>query len=62
MAELATKRAHEIELRENLREIRHAIDAYKSASDDGRIARKANESGYPPACGFSSTACRTPRC
>jgi general secretion pathway protein G len=48
LAELTVKRARENELRTALREIRNAIDAYKQAGDDGRIARKADESGYPP--------------
>ncbi len=47
MSELAVKRAKEIQLYDALREIRTAIDAYKRAVDDGRIARLANESGYP---------------
>jgi general secretion pathway protein G len=47
LAELSVKRAREIELRENLREIRHAIDAYKRAWDDGRLARLNNDTGYP---------------
>jgi len=48
LAELTVKRSRENELRVALREIRNAIDAYKQAVDDGRIARKADESGYPP--------------
>jgi general secretion pathway protein G len=48
LAELSVKRGRENELRAALREIRGAIDAYKQASDDGRILRKADESGYPP--------------
>lgn len=48
LAELSVKRSREQELRAALREIRTALDAYKQAVDDGRIARKADESGYPP--------------
>ncbi|HQU98117.1 MAG TPA: type II secretion system protein [Nitrosomonas sp.] len=46
--ELVIQREKEIELRAALRQIRTAIDAYKQASDDGRIAKKADQSGYPP--------------
>jgi len=45
--ELVVQRAKEQDLRRALREIRAAIDAYKQASDDGRIVRRAGESGYP---------------
>jgi general secretion pathway protein G len=47
LSELNNQRVKERELRSALQEIRHAIDEYKQAGDDGRIARKANESGYP---------------
>ena len=47
-AELQVQRSHERELRLALREVREAIDAYKRASDEGRIARAADKSGYPP--------------
>lgn len=47
MAELSMKRSREQELRLALREIRTAIDAYRQAVEDGRIQKKADESGYP---------------
>jgi general secretion pathway protein G len=46
--ELMVQREKEQELRVALRQIRTAIDAYKQAVDDGRIVKKADESGYPP--------------
>jgi len=46
--ELAVKRAAEQDLRRALREIREALDAYKQAVEDGRVARAAEGSGYPP--------------
>lgn len=48
VAQVATQRRHEQELRRDLRDIRQAIDAYKRASDEGRIARLAGATGYPP--------------
>lgn len=48
LRELMVKREKEQDLRIALRQIRSAIDAYKQAVDDGRIAKKADESGYPP--------------
>jgi general secretion pathway protein G len=48
LAELAVKRSKERELHAALREIRRALDEYKRAFDEGRIPKKADESGYPP--------------
>jgi general secretion pathway protein G len=48
LAELSYQRGKEQELRRALREVREAIDAYKRASDEGKIERKADASGFPP--------------
>jgi general secretion pathway protein G len=48
LAETASRRAKESELRAALREIRTALDAYKKAWDEGRIERRLDASGYPP--------------
>jgi len=48
VVELTQKRQREANLREALRSIRHAIDAYKDASDHHRIAVDNGASGYPP--------------
>ncbi|HSA69643.1 MAG TPA: type II secretion system protein [Burkholderiales bacterium] len=45
--ELVVQRAKEQDLRRALRDIRSAIDAYKQASDEGRIPKRVGESGYP---------------
>lgn len=45
--ELVAQRAKEQDLRRALREMREAIDAYKQASDEGRILKRVGESGYP---------------
>jgi general secretion pathway protein G len=41
------QRRNEGTLRASLREIRGAIDAYKKAGDEGRIAKAAGATGYP---------------
>ncbi|GBG15161.1 general secretion pathway protein G [Novimethylophilus kurashikiensis] len=46
--ELTIKRQKEQQLHEALRTIREAIDAYKKAASEGKIAIKADETGYPP--------------
>jgi prepilin-type N-terminal cleavage/methylation domain-containing protein len=43
----AQLRNKESELRSALRQIRSALDAYKAAVDNGVIARKPGDSGYP---------------
>ncbi len=48
MAEVTAQRNKEQDLRLALRQIRTAIDEYKQAVDEGRIVKKADESGYPP--------------
>jgi len=48
LSELAAQRGRETELRRSLRDIRDALDAYKRASDEGRIQHSADQSGYPP--------------
>lgn len=47
LGELGVRRAKEQELRVALRQIREALDSYKLASDEGRVQRRADGSGYP---------------
>jgi general secretion pathway protein G len=49
MAQVQVQRGKEQELRAALREIRSAIDAYKRASDEGRVRKEIGATGYPPA-------------
>jgi len=51
LAELSVQRSKEQDLRRSLRVVREAIDAYKRASDEGRVARSVDQSGYPPTLG-----------
>lgn len=46
-AQLYAQRSKERELRLALTQIREGIDAYKRASEQGRIAMKLGDSGYP---------------
>lgn len=48
LSALNQQRSKEKELRQDLREIRTAIDAYKQAVDEGHIIKSLDQSGYPP--------------
>lgn len=48
LAEITVQRHKEQALRSALRQIRSAIDDYKRATDEGRVAKPAGSSGYPP--------------
>ena len=47
LSQLAYKRSKELELRQNLRLIRTALDEYKKQTDQGIIPKPAASSGYP---------------
>jgi general secretion pathway protein G len=48
VAQVSAQRQKEHELRTALGQIREALDAYKRASEQGRIEMRLGESGYPP--------------
>ena len=48
VARFQVKRTKERELRQDLWEMRAAIDAYKDAADKGGIQTKADSNNYPP--------------
>lgn len=48
LLELQSRRQKEFALRQGLRTLRTAIDAYHQAAADGKIAPPDNQSGYPP--------------
>lgn len=48
LLKLTLQRSKEATLTQNLIQIREAIDAYKQASDQGRIKKNIEQSGYPP--------------
>ncbi len=47
LTRITIEREHERELTRALFDMRQAIDAFKRASDEGRIAKEATSSGYP---------------
>lgn len=47
LARLTAQRQKEQDLRSALFQIREALDAYKRASDQGRLVARLGESGYP---------------
>lgn len=47
LTELGAQRSKEHELHLALRQIREALDAYKRATEEGRVQRRADGSGYP---------------
>lgn len=51
LGQWSVKRQQEAELRQALRDIRTAIDAYKKAVEDGKVIVNAEASGYPPNLG-----------
>jgi len=48
LARIRAQRLRELEMRQDLREIRKAIDHYKDFSDHGMIPIKVDSFGYPP--------------
>lgn len=47
LGEVSMQRAKEQELRSALRQIREALDTYRLATQEGRVQRRADGSGYP---------------
>ncbi|MFG6443448.1 type II secretion system protein [Roseateles sp. LKC17W] len=48
LLELSVQRSREHELRQALRTLREAIDAYKRAAESGTVVQSPEDSGYPP--------------
>lgn len=48
LATIQKRRQQETDLRDNLRQIRRALDEYKKAWDGGKIEHKVEDTGYPP--------------
>lgn len=48
LSAMSEQRVKEQRLRESLRELRTAIDAYKRAVDEGVVGGSLDQSGYPP--------------
>ena len=47
MTRLAVQHSKEQQLQYSLRQLREALDTYKRAADEGRIAKKSGKIGYP---------------
>ncbi|KVG56832.1 type II secretion system protein [Burkholderia territorii] len=60
-SELLVQRQKEQELSAALREIRTALDAYKEASDEGKIEKEPESSGYPPSLAVLVTGVKDAR-
>lgn len=61
LQELTVRRGQEAELRDALRQIRDALDAYRQAGEEGRIAVQSGESGYPKSLDLLVTGVRDVR-
>ena len=48
LMEVSAQRTRETDLRHSLQQLREAIDAYKRAVDEKRVASPIDASGYPP--------------
>jgi general secretion pathway protein G len=48
LAQLVAQREKEAELRAALRDIRTALDAYRTAAQSGHVTQELGASGYPP--------------
>jgi len=48
LSDVVSTRMKEAELRQTLRTLRSALDAYKAAVDQGQIQVETGQSGYPP--------------
>lgn len=48
LAQMASRRAKEQDLRLALREIRGALDRYKTSADEGHVVLEVGQTGYPP--------------
>ena len=59
--EITATRLREAELRAALREIRTALDAYKTAADAGIVPKSAPESGYPPSLDVLAAGVESPK-
>lgn len=49
LLELQARRQKEFELKQGLRTLRTAIDAFRQAAIEGKVAPPDNDTGYPPA-------------